>query len=188
MATSGETETLLRHRSSTSSEQKEDKMHWTDDEGDSDFDDPSLPYGGKVFLARKKKPDTLLVRFIEMCVIVGLVLFVYYSYYHFENLRFHVNHAYAHIGHTHAMHLVGQRYLDGIGIDKDHSQAMRWFRYAADRNHPHAAHNLAVAHLQGYSTDIKDKEEAKQLLEFAAGKGVKESKDALRKLCQFGNC
>ncbi|XP_033104603.1 uncharacterized protein LOC117107144 [Anneissia japonica] len=187
MASTGETDTLLRHRS-TGSDQKQDTVSWTDSEGDSDYDDPDLPYGGKVYLARKKKPDTLLVRFIEASVVIGLVLFIYYAYYHFENLRFNVNHAYAHIGHTHAMHLVGQRYLNGFGVDKDHQQAMRWFRYAADRDHPHAAHNLAVAHLQGYPTDVKSREEAKKLLKFAADKGVKESKDALRKMCRHGDC
>ena len=30
-------------------------------------------------------------------------------------------------------------------------------RHAADRGHPHASHNLAVGHLQGYRTDVKDK-------------------------------
>lgn len=34
--------------------------------------DPSLPYGGKVYLARKKKPDPLYVRIIEVQVFINV--------------------------------------------------------------------------------------------------------------------
>lgn len=34
----------------------------------SDDWDPNLPYGGKVYLARKKKPQTWLATIIEVCI------------------------------------------------------------------------------------------------------------------------
>ena len=38
---------------------------------------PNLPYGGKVYLAKRKKPDTLFVRVVEVCTVgVGIC---YYS-------------------------------------------------------------------------------------------------------------
>ncbi|XP_002739023.1 uncharacterized protein LOC100378684 [Saccoglossus kowalevskii] len=159
-----------------------------DSDNDDDEYDAKLPYGGKVYLARKKKPDTLLVKILEACLIVFVVFFAYYAYFYFDNLHFHVTHGYAHLGHAQAMHLVGQKYMHGKGVDKDHSQAMKWFRAATDQGHPHASHNLAVGYLQGYETDVNGRSEAKELLKYAASKGVKESNDALRKLCPKGEC
>ncbi|XP_070574886.1 secretory immunoglobulin A-binding protein EsiB-like [Ptychodera flava] len=158
-----------------------------DDDGDEEYD-PNLPYGGKVYLARKKKPDTLTVRILEGLLIAFTVFFIYYAYFHFDNLHFHVTHAYAHMGHAQAMHLVGQRYLNGKGVDQSNDKAMEWFRYAADKGHPHSSHNLAVGHLQGYNTDVSGRDEVKKLLKFAASKGVSESHDALAKLCPQGDC
>ena len=60
--------------------------------------------------------------------VIGVICFIYYSYYHFDNLHFHVTHFYAHIGQAHAMHLVGQRYMNGKGVDRDMDMAMQWFR------------------------------------------------------------
>ncbi|XP_077983473.1 uncharacterized protein LOC144438291 [Glandiceps talaboti] len=159
-----------------------------DDDDDDDEYDSRLPYGGKVYLARKKKPDSLTVRILEACLIIFTIAFIYYAYFYFDHLHFHVTHAYAHLGHAQAMHLVGQRYLNGKGVDKDDKKAMEWFRAAADKGHPHASHNLAVGHLQGYQTDVSGRDEAKELLKYAADKGVKESFDALARLCPRGDC
>ena len=58
----------IRQRAGTTKETKETKEEdapYTPPRGD-DWDD-SLPYGGKVYLARRKKPDPLYVRVIEVC-------------------------------------------------------------------------------------------------------------------------
>lgn len=44
------------------------------EEHDADWD-PNLPYGGKVYLARKKKPDPLHVRVIEVRCLVIFILY-----------------------------------------------------------------------------------------------------------------
>ena len=36
-----------------------------------------------------------------------------YCWFYFENVHFHVTHAYAHLGYDVAQHQVGQRYLHG---------------------------------------------------------------------------
>ena len=55
-------EGAVRQRSGTSERRSE--RRWQPAPG-SDWD-PDLPYGGKVYLARKKKPDSLWVRVTEV--------------------------------------------------------------------------------------------------------------------------
>lgn len=62
----------LRHRKSSNldallddEEGEEEKTAWTDESGPEE--DPSLPFQGKVYLARRKKPDTPLTKFLEVC-------------------------------------------------------------------------------------------------------------------------
>ncbi|XP_038056238.1 uncharacterized protein LOC119728185 [Patiria miniata] len=181
----------LRSRAANPSDEtplleEEEQTAFTDDEDVGE--DPSLPFGGKVYLARRKKPDTWFVVFLEILAVCFVFCFIYYSYYHFDNLHFHVTHFYAQFGTPHAMHMTGQRYLFGKGVDRNMDQAMRWFKYAADKGHPHAAHNLAVGHLQGYKTALSDREEARGLLRYAAENGVDEAINALSKMCPNGEC
>ncbi|XP_033632223.1 ERAD-associated E3 ubiquitin-protein ligase component HRD3A-like [Asterias rubens] len=181
----------LRSRVTVSSDRtrlldEEEQTAFTDDEDRGE--DPSLPFGGKVYLARRKKPDTWLTFFLEILAVCLVFCFIYYAYYHFDNLHFHVTHFYAHLGQPHAMHMTGQRYLFGRGVDRNMDQAMRWFKYASDKGHAHAAHNLAVGHLQGYKTDLKDRDEARDLLRYAADQGVEEAINAVYKLCPNGEC
>lgn len=91
--------------------------------------DPDLPFGGKVYLARKKKPDPTWVKVVEACVLLFAVWLAYYTAFHFDSLHFHVTKAYAHIGHDHAQHLVGQKFLQGKGVKQDHKEAIKWFKY-----------------------------------------------------------
>ncbi|XP_041455097.1 uncharacterized protein LOC121407919 [Lytechinus variegatus] len=165
---------------------EEEKYAFTDESGPEE--DPSLPYAGKVYLARRKKPDTWLTTMMEILAVVLVACFIYYSYYYMDNLQFHVTHAYAHMGQAHAAHMVGQRLLWGEGTKQDEDKAMEWFRVAADKGHPHASHNLAIGHLHGYKTDVKSKEEARNLLEFARDNGVHEAHDALHRLCPHDQC
>ncbi|XP_025113882.1 uncharacterized protein LOC112575945 [Pomacea canaliculata] len=145
------------------------------------------PYTGKVFLARKKKPDPWYIRVLEAVVIVGAVAAALYCYYYFEHVHFHVTHGYAHLGYSEAQHQVGQRYLHGVGVEKHADKAMEWFRKAADQGHPHAAYNLAIGHLKGYQTDLKPGE-SHCLIHHAASKGVKEAHHVLNNVCTLGHC
>ncbi|VDH93957.1 uncharacterized protein LOC143080534 [Mytilus galloprovincialis] len=149
--------------------------------------DPSLPYGGKVYLARKKKPDPLYVRIIEAMVVIGTLLFALYAYYYFDHLHFHVTYAYGWLGYPQAQHQVGQRYLHGKGVDKHEGKAMEWFKKASDQGHPHASYNLAIGHMKGYKTGLKPGE-SHQLIAHAASKGVKEAHRVLNEVCARGGC
>ncbi|KAL3859926.1 hypothetical protein ACJMK2_010108 [Sinanodonta woodiana] len=148
---------------------------------------PDLPYGGKVYLARRKKPDGWFVTTIEGVVICLTIIFAFYAYFYFDNLHFHITHAYAHLGYPSAQHQVGQRYLHGKGVEKHSGKAMEWFRKAADQGHPHASYNLAVGHMKGYKTDLK-KGEAHQLVQHAAEHGVPEAHRVLSDVCARGGC
>ncbi|KAL8591711.1 hypothetical protein ACOMHN_061803 [Nucella lapillus] len=146
-----------------------------------------LPYSGKVFMARKKKPDSKYVIALEVLAVVGVIAFGLYCYYYFDNVHFHITHGYAYLGYAAAQHQVGQRYLHGAGVDKHTGKAMEWFRKAADQGHPHAAYNLAVGHLKGYETDLKPGE-SHRLIHHAAAKGMKEAHEVLNSICTRGHC
>ncbi|XP_001627003.2 uncharacterized protein LOC5506291 [Nematostella vectensis] len=148
--------------------------------GQPDYD-PNLPYGPKVYLARKKKPDPWWVTCIEVAVVVGVLLFFVYMYYYMEHLHFHVVRAYAYVGSSHAQHHLGHKFLKGHGTSKDENQAMYWFREAAKNGHPHGAYNLVAGHIQGYNTDVEE-HEVEPLLQMAADNGVDEAKQALKDL------
>ncbi|KAK6185549.1 hypothetical protein SNE40_007757 [Patella caerulea] len=149
--------------------------------------DPNLPYGGKVYLARKKKADPFHVKSIEIFVLCATIVFAFYAYFYFDHLHFNITHAYAHLGYPQAQHQVGQRYLHGKGVDKHGAKAMEWFRKAADQGHPHAAFNLAIGHMKGYKTDVKEGE-AHKLIAHAASKGVVEAHKVLNNVCTKGGC
>lgn len=149
--------------------------------------DPDLPYGGKVFLARKKKPDPLWMKCLEALAVISVFGLVYYSYYHFDHMHFHVTKAYAHMGFTEAEHIVGQRYLHGKGVRKDPPEAMKWFHKAAKKGHTHAAYNVAVGHINGIPTQL-NRGEVRQMLHHAAENGVQAAHVALNQACSMGKC
>ncbi|XP_046843222.1 secretory immunoglobulin A-binding protein EsiB-like [Xenia sp. Carnegie-2017] len=143
--------------------------------------DPTLPYGPKVYLARKKKPDPWWVIAIEVTVVLSVILFFVYMYYYIDHLHFHVAHAYARIGSGTAQHHIAHRYLRGDGTTQDHEKAMYWFRQAANNGHPGGAYNLVAAHFQGYKTDLQENE-IKNMLKVAADGGHKEAIKALQEM------
>ncbi|KAK2192254.1 hypothetical protein NP493_36g06019 [Ridgeia piscesae] len=150
--------------------------------------DPNLPYGGKVYLARRKKPEPLWIRVTEAVVVIGTLSFALYCYFYFDNVHFHITHGYAKLGYAPAQHQVGQRYLHGAGVEKDHHIAMHWFKKAADQGHPHASYNVAVGHLQGIRTDLLEPGEAHRLIKHAAKNGVKQANQAMEEVCARGGC
>ncbi|XP_064466468.1 secretory immunoglobulin A-binding protein EsiB-like [Ornithodoros turicata] len=147
----------------------------------------TLPFRGKVQLARRRKPDSWLLIAGEVIAVMTVAALIYIGYYHHEPLHFHLNHLYARMGHVHAQHVVGHKYLKGTGVSKNSTMAFYWFRKAADQGHPHSAYNLAVGHMQGFSTDVR-KGEAKNLIKYAAEKGVQEAHQIYHEVCTTGNC
>ena len=53
--------------------------------------------------------DPWYVTVLEVVIIVSVLCFAVYSYYHIDNVIFHIQRVYAHIGHAHSQHQVGQR-------------------------------------------------------------------------------
>merc|ERR1712034_269000 len=95
--------------------------------------DPLLPYGPKVYLARKKKPESWFVFAIEVTVVVSVLCFFVYMYFYIDHLHYHVTKAYAHLGSSDAQHVLAHKNLQGKGVDKDEDKAMQWFKQAADK-------------------------------------------------------
>ncbi|KAL9976417.1 hypothetical protein ACROYT_G013716 [Oculina patagonica] len=147
--------------------------------------DPNLPYGPKVYVARRKKPDPWWVTAIEVSVVVGVLLFFVYMYYYMDHLHFHVLNAYANVGVSHAQHHVAHKYLNGHGVNKDEKMAFYWFREATKNGHGHGAYNLVAGHLQGYETDVEE-HEVEPLLKMAADKDTHDLEDScLAKICNI---
>ncbi|XP_063611572.1 uncharacterized protein LOC134785217 [Penaeus indicus] len=151
-----------------------------------DWDD-SLPYGGKVYLARRKLPDSWFCVGLQVVAVLAAFGLLYYAWYHTDHMHFHITKAYAHLGHLDAQATVGHKLLMGKGVEKNHTAAMEWFKKASDQGHPHAAYNLAVGHLQGYKIGLKPGD-AHELIKQAAAKGVPEAIDVLDKVCSRGHC
>ncbi|KYO37975.1 hypothetical protein Y1Q_0019461 [Alligator mississippiensis] len=59
---------------------------------------------------------------------IGAVFLLLYIFVCYENFHFHVAHMYAQLGYRNAQHIVGQRYLQGAGVEKNEDMAMHWFR------------------------------------------------------------
>jgi uncharacterized protein len=57
--------------------------------------------------------------------------------------------------------LLGYRYLEGIGVIKDHGQALKWFRKAAEQSEPLAQYNLGTMYWRGMGVPRDDKEALK---------------------------
>ena len=93
----------------------------------------------------------------------------------------------ANLGHREAQHVTGQKLLHGHGIDRDESQAMKWFQIASKNGHPHSSYNLAIAHLNGLDTGIEDGDH-EDLLRHAVNHGVEGAEAVLDHLCRTGEC
>ncbi|MDO9476411.1 MAG: tetratricopeptide repeat protein [Pseudohongiella sp.] len=54
---------------------------------------------------------------------------------------------------------LGNRYLNGSGVEQDNFEALRWFTLAAEQENRNAQYNIAVMYLNGIGV-IKDAEQA----------------------------
>ena len=149
--------------------------------------DPDIPYGGKVYLARKKKPDGLFCIALQIGLILLCAALLYVAYYHGDLVHLHMTHSYARVvGDKHAQHHMGHRYLYGKGVEQNDTLAMEWFRKAADQGHPHASYNLAIGRLKGMHEDTYPGE-VDRLIRHAAEHGVQEAQHVLDRVCNKGD-
>ncbi|KAF1534505.1 hypothetical protein FQV10_0006363, partial [Eudyptes schlegeli] len=104
----------------------------------------------------------------------------------YEDFHFHVAHMYAHLGYPNAQHIVGQRYLQGAGVEKNEHMAMHWFRQAAGQGHPHSSFNLAVGALRNMTIALEEGE-VEKLLSVAAAHGLREAQQLLENILKSRN-
>ncbi|KFW90400.1 hypothetical protein N336_06926, partial [Phalacrocorax carbo] len=104
----------------------------------------------------------------------------------YEDFHFHVAHVYAHLGYADAQHIVGQRYLQGAGVEKNEDMAMHWFRQAAGQGHPRSSFNLAVGALRNMTVALKEGE-LEKLLNVAAAHGLQEAEQLLENVLKSRN-
>jgi TPR repeat protein len=76
-------------------------------------------------------------------------------------------------------------YFSGRGVPKDHVQAVRWLRKAADQSHREAQYELALRFANGEGT-IADMTEAARLLGLAANQGHSMAQTELGTLYRHG--
>ncbi|CAH2307801.1 secretory immunoglobulin A-binding -like [Pelobates cultripes] len=67
----------------------------------------------------------------EIMTVCSSLFLLLYIWIYYENFHFHVTHFYAQLGYPSAQHLVGQRYLRGVGVRRNPDLAAHWFSRAA---------------------------------------------------------
>uniref|UniRef100_A0A803U0K4 Uncharacterized protein n=1 Tax=Anolis carolinensis TaxID=28377 RepID=A0A803U0K4_ANOCA len=130
---------------------------------------------------RAKKPSSSDWSKWEFLAVLGSIFLLLYIMLCYENFHFHVAHMYAHLGYPSAQHIVGQRYLKGVGVEKNEEKAMHWFRQAAEKGHPQSSFNLAVGKLKNLTTTL-DEGDVEKLLNLAAGHGLQEAQNLLENI------
>ncbi|XP_046909652.2 uncharacterized protein LOC124491086 [Dermatophagoides farinae] len=131
-------------------------------------------------IGNRKQSESWRSIIIQMSLIMATIIFCFYTYFWFEHFHYYLTRFYAHhVDDHHAQHVLGHKLIR----NRSHAEAFHWFRKSADHGHPHSAYNLAVGHLSGYRTDVKQGE-VRQLLRFAAKNGVQEAHELLRGLCR----
>jgi hypothetical protein len=76
----------------------------------------------------------------------------------------------AEAGRVDAQFDLGNRYLNGTGVNQDNFEALRWFTLAAGQNNSNAQYNIAVMYLNGIGV-IKDQTQAIEWFLKAADNG-----------------
>ncbi|RLW08982.1 hypothetical protein DV515_00002543, partial [Chloebia gouldiae] len=91
-----------------------------------------------------------------LAAVITAGLLLLYILLCYEDFHFHVAHVYACLGYPNAQHILGQRYLQGAGVEKNEDMAMHWFRQAAGQGHPHSSFNLAVGTLRNMTVALEE--------------------------------
>ncbi|KFQ18638.1 hypothetical protein N331_05626, partial [Merops nubicus] len=123
---------------------------------------------------------------LQLAAVFTAGLLLLYILLYYEDFHFHVAHVYAHLGYSNAQHILGQRYLQGAGVEKNEDMAMHWFRQAARQGHPHSSFNLAVGALRNMTMALEEGE-VEKLLSMAASHGLQEAQQLLENLLKSRN-
>ncbi|KFP88213.1 hypothetical protein N311_05426, partial [Apaloderma vittatum] len=118
---------------------------------------------------------------LQLAAIITAGLLLLYILLCYENFHFQVAHMYARLGYANAQHILGQRYLQGAGVEKNEDMAMHWFRQAAGQGHPHASFNLAVGAHRNMTVALEEGEMEK-LLSVAAAHGLQKAQQLLENI------
>ncbi|KFO74420.1 hypothetical protein N303_00979, partial [Cuculus canorus] len=123
---------------------------------------------------------------LQLAAVITAGLLLLYILLCNEDFHFHVAHVYARLGYSKAQHILGQRYLQGAGVEKNEDMAMHWFRQAAGQGHPHSSFNLAVGTLRNMTVILKEGE-VEKLLSVAAAHGLTEAQQLLENILKSRN-
>lgn len=74
------------------------------------------------------------------------------------------------LGDADALFEIGNRYLDGRGVNSDHAKAAKWYKLAAERDQPLAQYRLGSLYEKGSGVE-RDLKAAQELYEKSAIKG-----------------
>uniref|UniRef100_A0A8C3TNQ2 Uncharacterized protein n=1 Tax=Catharus ustulatus TaxID=91951 RepID=A0A8C3TNQ2_CATUS len=122
----------------------------------------------------------------KLAAVITAGLLLLYIPLCYEDFHFHVAHVYAHLGYPNAQHILGQRYLQGAGVEKNEDMAMHWFRQAAGQGHPHSSFNLAVRILRNTTVPLGEGK-VEKLLRVAAAHGLLEAQQLLENMFKSSN-
>ena len=89
-------------------------------------------------------------------------------------------------GKAYAQYNLGVMYANGIGVPKDHAEAVKWFRKAADQGDADAQNNLGVMYANGIGMPM-DHAEAVKWYRLAADQGDADAQNNLGTQYWMGN-
>ncbi len=89
-------------------------------------------------------------------------------------------------GHAEAQFNLGVMYENGLGVQKDHAQASKWFKKAAEQGLKEAQNNLGKNYAQGRGLE-QDYIRAYKWLSLAAEQGLKEAAGNLDRITRHMN-
>lgn len=104
---------LLSRSKTKNNRQNRNNQNLLDNDDDEESDLEDLPYGGRVYLPRRHKPDSWSCIAFQVFLIFVVIGLIYYAYYYYEHMHIHALKAYAHMGFDSAQHELGNRYLHG---------------------------------------------------------------------------
>jgi TPR repeat protein len=81
-------------------------------------------------------------------------------------------------GNRGAQYLTGLMYYDGMGVDKDYKEAVRWYQFAAQQGHAGAQSNLGYIYYKGQGV-AQDYKEAVRWYRLAAQQGDRDAQNNL---------
>ena len=88
-------------------------------------------------------------------------------------------------GNARGQYNLGVCYNDGIGVEQDDNEAIKWYRLSAEKGYSRAQHNLGICYYKGVGVE-QDYLEAVKWLRKAAEQNLPESYAALGACYYFG--